>query len=352
MNTPALLSALLQQTEVSVLVTVAIAEGSLPREAGAKMLVTKDRQFDAIGGGHLEFKACEYARTLLSIPAGRRVNSKKIERFPLGPALGQCCGGVVFLTFERIEPAGHALFIYLQQRGQQGKNSYRLLQLDTDTPPSLYDQDRECIAGPSQPFFLLADETRACQVAHDAAGHECLIDFFRPYSSHLFLLGAGHVGTAIIRALADIPCHVHWVDEREELFPPPHFLPGNVTAEAIDTPEAIIDAAPATASFLVMTHSHTLDQRLAEHILRKSELRWFGLIGSRTKRIQFGRRLYARGISQERLENMVCPISIEGIEGKLPAVIAVAVVAQLLQVSERQSAMVSTPSRIVQGHGI
>jgi xanthine dehydrogenase accessory factor len=85
-----------------------------------------------------------------------------------------------------------------------------------------------------------------------------------------------------------------------------------------------------------MTHSHALDQRLAEAILKRRTMDWFGLIGSHTKRTQFERRLRERGIPRDRLDAMVCPIGIPGIEGKLPAVIAVAVAAQLLMVWEQQ----------------
>jgi xanthine dehydrogenase accessory factor len=83
-----------------------------------------------------------------------------------------------------------------------------------------------------------------------------------------------------------------------------------------------------------MTHSHALDQRLAEAILARDDMGWFGLIGSHTKRAQFEHRMRAKGISDTRLAKMTCPIGIPGIRGKQPAVIAVAVCAQLLQVWE------------------
>jgi xanthine dehydrogenase accessory factor len=105
-----------------------------------------------------------------------------------------------------------------------------------------------------------------------------------------------------------------------------------VRIEATDIPEAVVAEAPPNASFLVMTHSHALDQRLAETILRRERFGWFGLIGSKTKRAQFERRLLERGIPAARLQDMCCPIGIEGISGKEPAVIAVAVAAQLLRI--------------------
>jgi len=147
------------------------------------------------------------------------------------------------------------------------------------------------------------------------------------------LFGADHVGAAIVRALSDLPCRVTWIDEREEMFP--DLQPANVTIEATDVPEALVTSAPPGSSFLVMTHNHALDQRLSELILQRNDVAWFGLIGSKTKRMQFEHRLHERGISAQRLAEMVCPIGIPGIVGKEPAVIAASVTAQLLQVWER-----------------
>jgi xanthine dehydrogenase accessory factor len=172
-------------------------------------------------------------------------------------------------------------------------------------------------------------------------GRRWLVDAIEAPRAHLVLFGAGHVGAAIVRLLAELPCRVTWVDEREDLFP--EHLPANVTVEATDTPEALAEQAAPGASFLVMTHSHALDQRLAEAILKRRSFDedWFGLIGSHTKRKQFEHRLVERGVEQARLDAMVCPIGVPGIEGKQPAVIAVAVAAQLLMVWEARTAALS-----------
>jgi xanthine dehydrogenase accessory factor len=179
----------------------------------------------------------------------------------------------------------------------------------------------------------------------EPGGRRWLVDKIEAPKDHLMLFGAGHVGAAIVRALGELPCRVTWVDEREELFPAQ--LPANVTVEATDTPEALAEQAAPGTSFLVMTHSHALDQRLAEAILKRPgfDADWFGLIGSHTKRKQFEHRLRERGIAQARLEAMVCPIGVPGIEGKAPAVIAVAVAAQLLMVWEARTATIASTER-------
>jgi len=166
-------------------------------------------------------------------------------------------------------------------------------------------------------------------------GCRWLVDLIAAPRNHLVLFGAGHVGAAVVRALAGLPCRVTWVDERDDLFPAT--VPANVTVEATDTPEAIVAQAPHGASYLVMTHSHALDQRLSEAILSRPGVGWFGLIGSHTKRKQFEHRLRARGIDPARIDAMACPVGVPGITGKQPAVIAASVAAQLLQVWEAQA---------------
>ncbi|MGY8830646.1 MAG: XdhC family protein, partial [Pseudomonadales bacterium] len=87
------LAELQQQGQPCVLVTIIEERGSTPRNAGSKMVVTADRIFETIGGGHLEFKAMELAREMLS----SRSQDTRLERFSLGASLGQCCGGATVL---------------------------------------------------------------------------------------------------------------------------------------------------------------------------------------------------------------------------------------------------------------
>jgi len=155
-----------------------------------------------------------------------------------------------------------------------------------------------------------------------------------PPPMHIVLFGAGHVGHALIALLGRLPCVVQWVDERDELFPDE--VPANVQIEATDTPDAIVDDAPAAAYFLVMTHNHALDFSLTERIMRRHDFTYFGMIGSKTKRVKFERRLIDRGVDPLRLFEMTCPIGVPGIVDKAPGSIAVAVCAELLQVRSQQ----------------
>ncbi|WP_298231836.1 xanthine dehydrogenase accessory protein XdhC [uncultured Azohydromonas sp.] len=256
----------LARGERAIEVRVAQARGSAPREAGTRMLVSAREAAGTVGGGHLELQAIELARGMLA--AGETQPREK--HYPLGPALGQCCGGAVTLAFEPLTPAVLA---------------------NWPAP---------------QPRFTLQ------------------------------LYGAGHVGRAIVKLLSGIDCKVQWIDEREDEFPAGP-LPPHVEKVCVDAVEGEVDVAEPGAFYLVLTHNHDLDLRITEAVLRRGDFGFLGLIGSQTKKARFLHRFEARGISPETLSRMTCPIGIPGIEGKEPEVIAVSVVAQLLQVGSARA---------------
>jgi xanthine dehydrogenase accessory factor len=102
------------QHQSAVLVTVAQAQGSVPRDAGAWMAVFTDHVVNTVGGGHLEQDAIAAARAMLVVADA----PPQTLRFALGPSLGQCCGGVVHLQLEVIRAADSAaLQTRLRQTG-------------------------------------------------------------------------------------------------------------------------------------------------------------------------------------------------------------------------------------------
>lgn len=148
---------------------------------------------------------------------------------------------------------------------------------------------------------------------------------------HLQLFGAGHVGRAIIEVLSTLPCRVEWIDERAAEFPRQALAP-HIECVCVDSVEAEVAVAPAGSLVLVMTHSHSLDLAIVEAALRRGDFGYVGVIGSRAKRARFVKQLEAKGVDPSRL---VCPVGVEGVVSKQPSVIAVAVVAQLLQHARR-----------------
>lgn len=304
----------------SILVTVVDAQGSTPRAAGARMAITKNHQFDTIGGGHLEWRAIEIARATLQRPDAE---AAFLQRFPLGPSLGQCCGGAVQLLFERIDAdtANTEMLTALVSAWEQGRDIWRMVPLAAGSKIRMID------ASASTP------PEAQTHIAPDPAGQPCVYDYCRAARPQVILFGAGHVGRAIAALLGGLPCRLLWVDQREEFFPAR--MPPNVTIEVAEHPEDIVRDAAGGSYYLVMTHSHAVDQLLSERILRREDAAWFGLIGSNTKRGLFLKRLALRGLSENQLSAMTCPIGVDGIGGKEPAMIAIAVTAQLLRLWEQ-----------------
>lgn len=244
------------------------AMGSTPRERGAWMIVTAHATCGTVGGGEAEQRAVEAARALLD-GGGRH----RILDLSLGPALDQCCGGRLRLVVARVET----------------------------------------LPRPPRPLAL-ADGTVV-------ADRPC-----RP----VLVYGAGHVGAALVQALAPLPFAVSWVDARAA--PPAQPSGGPVPCRRLALPEEAAAEAPDETFHIVMTHSHAVDLEIVAAVLARP-FGFLGLIGSQTKRATFRRRLAERGLDAARL---TCPIGLPGIPGKEPAVIAAATAAQLLALDRQR----------------
>ena len=257
--------------EPAVFVSVASTAGSAPREAGAWMAVFAHAQVGTIGGGHVEFEAI--ARANAQLADGASPGDKVVQRFALGPALGQCCGGVMQLRFESVSAA--------------------------DAP------------------------ALAARLGRD----------WRRRALPVALFGGGHVGAALVRVLSSLPFALTWIDSRDNVFPAQ--LPEGVICEHSDPVHAAVRDVAPQSRVLIMSFSHAEDlDVLAACLLRQREQRdlpYIGLIGSKTKWATFRHRLEARGFTAKELAHVTSPIGVPGIAGKEPEVIAVAVAAQLLQ---------------------
>lgn len=287
----------------TALVTILATEGSAPRGPGARMVVTEAGLRGTIGGGRLEYQATEQARAILSHAPG----SWRVQDYPLGPLLGQCCGGRVRLMVERLEsvPDGAGPFeVTLSERVER---------------KPLPGAGR----GPGQDEALVPDlrrgtiEARGPLPGPDARFVEPVDSERRP----LLMFGAGHVGRAIARKAEGLPLHLAWFDTR----PQAADIPGVALADE-NSMIACAGSAGADAAVVILTHDHGLDYRLAAAALA-SPARYVGLIGSQTKRARFLARLDKDGIDSSRL---TCPIGMPGVIGKEPEVIAIATLAQLL----------------------
>ena len=278
----------------TALVTVLATEGSAPRGPGARMVVTADDQHGSIGGGALEYQAIEQARAILGHPAG----AWRVQDYPLGPLLGQCCGGRVRLLIEHLDPAASD-WIASAEPVTAHLLENRIERRPGGLPdcPALAARGDRPVAGQA---FVEPDDVERLAVR---------------------LFGAGHVGRAIVERARGLPLRFAWYDTRPEAAA----APGVVLADD-ETIVACASEAEPDDAVLILTHDHALDYRLTAAALA-GDAGFIGLIGSQTKRARFLSRLGREGIDPSRL---TCPIGLPGILGKEPDVIAVAVLGQLL----------------------
>ena len=267
---PQLLAQLTQAD--AVLVRVQSSRGSVPREAGAWMAVFADSLLGTVGGGRLELDAIIAARNHLLQLDGLPFT----QRYVLGPSLGQCCGGEMYLHYERVSA-------------------------------------QDC---------------------------DSLLHRLQPSLAPVALFGGGHVGQALVDVLGRLPFSVDWIASRDEIFPTQvpdnvrceHSDPVQTAVTDLAPESRVLIMSFSHAEDLEIVAACLKRQRA------KGDLPYIGLIGSKTKWAAFRHRLEARGFTATELAHVTCPIGVSGIHDKRPEVIAVAVAAQLLQAQHEPKA--------------
>ncbi|MDD9716864.1 xanthine dehydrogenase accessory protein XdhC [Dinoroseobacter sp. PD6] len=288
-------------------VVVAGIKGSVPREVGAAMLVWEDGQSGTIGGGALEFEAAARARIVL------RDGTDRLDHAPLGPGLGQCCGGAVTLLTERFDAA-------------------RLDHMEG----AIF--ARPAPGGPAEMPLSVRQALRTARGEGHAASLTLragwVLEPMARATRPLWIYGAGHVGRALVHTLAPLPDFaITWVDTGPERFP--EALPAGVTVLPAADPALAAGRASEDAVHLILTYSHALDLALC-HALLSRPAAGIGLIGSATKWARFRSRLRQLGHADAQISRITCPIGDPAL-GKYPQAIAVGVASSLLSGQMMQS---------------
>jgi xanthine dehydrogenase accessory factor len=306
------------------LVSVIDVDGSAPREAGARLVVQPDGGFfGTIGGGRLEFEAIAAARAALAKGRGRA----EFRNWPLGPNLGQCCGGRVRTLTETFDAR------------------------DAVTVSHLAEAE---LSGVFVTMSRISDDGRIARVFAPHGGTDAPLTLaargletggfreqFGETTTPVLLFGAGHVGRAVVLALAPLPFTVRWIDSRPDQFP--QYVPPNVVTVRTDDAARELAEARCDAMVVVMTHAHPLDFDITAAALRRRAFDFVGLIGSETKRARFATFARRMGVTSAELDRLTCPIGIPEIKGKEPAIIAASLAAQLLISTERVSQSQESP---------
>ena len=248
-----------------ILAKIIKTKGSVPRNENVSMIISASNQFGTIGGGELEYQVIKESKDLLN---NLECNQKIIE-LPLGPRLGQCCGGFVKIEISKFK---------------NGKK------------------------------FLLK---------HNLKEH--IIN----QNQNLYIFGAGHVANALLSKLDGVGFNIFVIDSRENFVK--RINSDYIFSILAKDPTVIIKNAPSKSYYLVLTHSHQLDLSICNSILKKNDFTFIGLIGSKTKKTRFTKRLIEIGYEENLINKIECPIGIKSIEGKEPDIIAISIIARLLE---------------------
>lgn len=292
----------------AAMATVVETRGSAPREAGARIVVLPDASFfGTIGGGTLEWRAIADLQAALARPVPHFYENRRVA---LGPELGQCCGGRVDLALEVFDRSRRQEIAVLAEAEAVGQFRTRAAQLSDGK------------------LHRTIEAAGAVPIGSVQVDHGVLEEGFGDDRRGLYLFGAGHVGRALVLALAPLPFQVVWIDPRPDAFP--QHVPASVRCVQPDDTPAVLKNAPEGSFVLVMSHSHALDLAIVERALKDKHFAYVGLIGSDTKRARFSGQLERAGLPKDDIARLVSPIGVEGIRSKLPAAIAASVAADLL----------------------
>lgn len=290
-----------------ILVTLGEVNGSTPRGSGTKMLIGDTQVSGTIGGGNLEFMVTGQARKMLGSPD----RALLYQHYALGPLLGQCCGGAANVLLEKLTEC-HLPLLGQITAAVEKRTAYGLMSATGGT-----EVGKSLVTTPPEDV-------------EDGI----LYEWHPNDAAPLYMFGAGHVGKAVAAVLGRLNFAVKWIDDRAGQFP--ELVADNV--ERILSPEPLkyVAAAPAGAVFLIFTYSHKLDYEITGAVLKRADFRYCGMIGSATKRTRFVRYHLKSGGTEGQLAALTCPVGLKGITGKSPDVIAIAVAAQLLSMSEKE----------------
>ena len=288
-------------------VVVVGTKGSVPRDVGTSMLVTQNQVFGTIGGGALEFDAIKQAREL---------REDRLEHLPLGPALGQCCGGMVTVLSEVWGAA-------------------RLAHIEGDVVA-------RPLPGTSSDMPLRAERVLAKARGEGQMPVPGIVDgwMIEPVAKptrEIWVWGAGHVGRALVAALDPLPdVQIKWADSAHDRFPEDTLGIEPLIAE---NPADLVPLAASHAEHLVLTYSHALDLEICHRVLGRP-FGALGLIGSATKWARFRSRLKALGHAKAHIDRIQCPIGDPGL-GKHPQEIALGVATEIVRLGKRGAVMTS-----------
>ncbi|RVC69394.1 xanthine dehydrogenase accessory protein XdhC [Mesorhizobium sp. M00.F.Ca.ET.038.03.1.1] len=309
------LKAFLGQTGRVALVEVAATKGSTPREAGAFMLVSTSAIFGTIGGGQLEYMAIDKAWQILRSSPSPSWGGSDDE-------VGRGGGRGVSVPPPRIANAASRRL--LSDPPHEGEGKEARIEVDEvcatlDVP--LGPEIGQCCGGRVEVLIRLVDGSLEQQLIANAQSEEA-------HLPHVYIFGGGHVGQALAASLALLPIHVVVVETRSEAL---EGMPETVETRLTPMPETVVREAPAGSAFAILTHDHALDFLIVAEALKRDDTAYVGMIGSKTKKATFRSWfLKSADGSEAEFDRLVSPIGGNAVKDKRPPVIAALAAAEIM----------------------
>lgn len=261
MMTPAALEGFFAANPDAIACELTLVRGSSPRSQGTFMIVGQASILGTIGGGALEYMVIDHARRLIA--EGRAAEAMDV---PLGPEIGQCCGGRVMVTLR------------------------------------------------------YADDSVRQEIAER-------LDTEKRAEPNIYIFGAGHVGRVLAQILSLLPVRIEVIDTRQDEL---DALPPGIPNRRVAMPEAVVRSAPLGSAYVILTHDHALDFLIANEALARPDSPYIGMVGSRTKRAKFSSWYLEQGGERQSLDRLILPIGAQGLGDKRPSVIAALAAAEIM----------------------
>ena len=195
----------------------------------------------------------------------------------------------------------------------------------------------QCCGGRVEVSILRVDETVKGELLATVEAEEARLP-------HVYVFGGGHVGQALASAFSLLPLRTIVVESRADAL---EGMPASIETRLTPMPEECVRAAPSGAAFVVLTHDHALDFLIVAEALKREDTAYVGMIGSKTKKATFRNwYLKTAGGTDASFSRLVSPIGGDAVKDKRPAVIAALAAAEVMTVLAKAAADTGAVVRI------
>jgi xanthine dehydrogenase accessory factor len=333
-----------------VLATILSVRGSSPRHVGTRFLVRWDgRTVGTIGGGLFESQVQELA----SIALKNRTSCRALFSFSgldhQSPQM--ICGGEVDVLLDFVDAQdGDQLVLFSRLLAAARERGAAFLFTCLTVPVG------GSVPGALKRLLVDAEGTRTGGFPGDTAAveampeirllkpaqvlsvlgleHPVLLEWLHPAGT-VYIFGGGHVGVSVAHVAAFVHFHVVVLDDREEYVSEERFPEADRRIALESFADAFSGLRVDKDSYVVIvTRGHSHDRAILGQALR-TDAGYIGMIGSKRKNHLIFQGLLLEGFTREDLQRAHAPIGIP-IGGETPEEIAVSIVAEMIQVRDRQ----------------